>query len=257
MRRSLIATAAACCAVSAVCWIVTVGRMDGMDSGPGGDLGATGWFLATWALMMAAMMLPVVAPAAAGSEGTAADHLPIARVGRTAAFLVAYLAVWAVAGLAVYELFALVRSVAGGPLEWGRAGRGVAAAVLAAAAAYQLSAHKRRALARCRRPGPAEPSVEAGLRAGAYCVASSGPMMAALFALGAMSVWWMAVVAVLIGIERLPRDPTPGRLAGAAVFFALALGVAIAPGRVPGLTVPGSPQAMRAMHSMNDEGSMR
>jgi predicted metal-binding membrane protein len=257
MRRPLIATAAACWALSAACWVITAGRMDGMDAGPGGDLGATGWFMATWALMMAAMMLPVVAPTAAGRLGTAGDRLPVDRVAGTATFLLAYLAVWAAAGLAVYELFALLRSAAGGPLEWGRGGRWVAVAVLAAAAGYQLTGHKRRALARCRRPGPAEPAVRSGLRAGAWCVASSGPMMAALFALGVMSIWWMALVAVSIGIERLPRDPTPGRLAGAAVFFALALGVAIAPDRVPGLTVPGSPQAMRAMHTMNDEGSMR
>lgn len=76
-------------------------------------------------------------------------------------------------------------------------------------------------------------------------------MMASLFALGAMSRWWMAVIAVLIGAERLPHAPAPGRIVGACVFLALARGVAIAPASVPGLTVPGRPPAMRAMARMS------
>ena len=66
-------------------------------------------------------------------------------------------------------------------------------------------------------------------------------MMAALFALGVMSLQWMVLVAALIAAERLPRNALPGRLAAAVVFLALALGLAIAPASVPGLTIPGSP----------------
>ncbi len=45
-------------------WAVTVGRMDGMDAGPGTDLGGLDWFIVGWAVMMAAMMLPSLFPAA-------------------------------------------------------------------------------------------------------------------------------------------------------------------------------------------------
>jgi predicted metal-binding membrane protein len=45
-----------------VAWIVTVARMRGMDDGPGTDLGGLGWYLGIWVTMMAAMMLPSVAP---------------------------------------------------------------------------------------------------------------------------------------------------------------------------------------------------
>jgi predicted metal-binding membrane protein len=45
-----------------VAWIVTVNRMSGMDVGPGTDLGGLGWFVGIWVTMMAAMMLPSVAP---------------------------------------------------------------------------------------------------------------------------------------------------------------------------------------------------
>ena len=45
-----------------VAWIVTAERMRGMDAGPGTDLGGLGWYAGVWVTMMAAMMLPSVAP---------------------------------------------------------------------------------------------------------------------------------------------------------------------------------------------------
>jgi predicted metal-binding membrane protein len=64
--------------------------------------------------------------------------------------------------------------------------------------------------------------------------------MAVLFALGFMSIAWMAVVAGLIAAEKfLPS----GRLAARAValvLLVLAVSVAVAPATVPGLTIPGA-----------------
>ena len=51
--------------VAAVAWWSTADRMAGMDEGPGTDLGALGWFLGIWVVMMAAMMFPSVAPTVA------------------------------------------------------------------------------------------------------------------------------------------------------------------------------------------------
>jgi hypothetical protein len=42
-------------AVAAACWAVTANRMQGMDMGPGTDLGSLGWFAGVWLTMMAAM----------------------------------------------------------------------------------------------------------------------------------------------------------------------------------------------------------
>ena len=49
-------------ALAAVAWWSTADRMAGMDEGPGTALGALGWFLGVWVVMMAAMMFPSVAP---------------------------------------------------------------------------------------------------------------------------------------------------------------------------------------------------
>jgi predicted metal-binding membrane protein len=70
--------------------------------------------------------------------------------------------------------------------------------------------------------------------------------MAALFALGVMSLTWMALVAALITAEKtLPwgRALTYGI---AALLLVTGIAVVAAPGSVPGLTVPGAhmPAAM-------------
>jgi predicted metal-binding membrane protein len=233
-------------AVAAGCWAVSAVRMNGMDAGPGGELGATGWFTGTWAVMMTAMMVPVVTPLAVRGGR---------RLGGAVTFVAAYLALWAAAGLLVYGLVVAARHALGAELAWTQGGRWAAVAVLALAGAYQLTGGKRRSLERCRRT-TGSTGASAGLEAGANCLSSSWAMMAALFALGVMSLQWMVLVAGLIAAERLPRNPLPGRLAAAAVFLALALGVAIVPGSVPGLTIPGSPGAMKAMARMSPAPAM-
>ena len=79
---------------------------------------------------------------------------------------------------------------------------------------------------------------------GVDCVGCSGALMAVLFVLGAMSLFWMAVVAVAIFAEKvLPRGP---RLAPvfAVALVALGIWVAVSPASVPGLTEPSSSPSM-------------
>jgi predicted metal-binding membrane protein len=247
--------------LAGLAWWLSVARMRGMDDGPTVALGALGWFAATWLLMMAAMMLPAMAPVVATECFPDRRRLNSLRpVVVTAVFLAGYLAVWAVAGAGVYLALRAGRDLVGGVFEWHRAGQWLVAGVLAAATAYQLTTAKRTWLARCRAPldGPdgqpirgAGAAARAGGRAGTRCLASSWALMAALFALGVMSLIWMALVAVLIAAERLTPLASPARVAAAVVLFALAVGVAAAPGSVPGLTVPGSPAADRAMTRMS------
>ncbi len=78
--------------------------------------------------------------------------------------------------------------------------------------------------------------------------------MLILFAVGVMSIVWMLVVAALIFAEKvLPVGERLSR-AFAIGFVAVGIWVAAAPSSVPGLTQPGSPQAMQAMRAMGMHG---
>jgi predicted metal-binding membrane protein len=240
-------------ALAGAAWALTDRRMGGMDAGPGSELGGLGWFAVTWALMMAAMMLPAVAPTVAAYRRRAAWS------GATPAFAAGYLIAWLAAGLLGYALVEGARSLELGFLAWDEAGRYVAGGVILGAALYQLTEPKDACLRRCRnlrafltehwRPGRLG-ALRMGTEYGGICVACCWALMAALFALGVMSIGWMALVAALIVAERLlPWKTIAGR--GVAVVLALlALGVAFAPADVPGLTVPGSHQGAPTMDSM-------
>jgi hypothetical protein len=89
-----------------------------------------------------------------------------------------------------------------------------------------------------------------GLVHGTWCLGCCWLLMVGLFALGAMSITWMIVITLLIGLEKLLTHRLLGTSAVAAVLAALAVGVAAFPHHVPGLTIPGSPAAMRAMDAM-------
>jgi predicted metal-binding membrane protein len=229
--------AGAILAVAAAAWLLTADRMAGMDAGPGTDLGAAGWFAVSWLVMMAAMMLPSLAPAALASARAGG--------GRTVAVFVAgYLAAWTAAGLVAYLAFEAVRRLDAAFLAWDRAGRYVAAGVILAAAVYQVTAAKGACLDRCRTPLEERPAAAGGLRGGLRhgrnCIGCCAGLMAALFALGVMSLTWMAAVAALIAAERLLPWRTPAVYAVAGTLAVLAIWVAVAPGDLPGLTVPGS-----------------
>ena len=129
----------------------------------------------------------------------------------------------------------------------------MAAGVILGAGIYQLTAWKDAWLWRCRerraflqqhwRAGR-RGALRMGVEHGCSCVGCSWALMASLFALGVMSLTWMALVAGLIAAERmLPRT---ARLAVALVLLTLGTAVALVPSDVPALTVPGS-SGMAAM----------
>ncbi len=241
-----------------VAWWWTVERMAGMDAAPGTDLGTLGWYTGSWAVMMAAMMLPSFAP-------TLAAYATFTRgrgAGRWLLFTGGYLLVWIAAGLFAYGLYELGKQLFAADLSWRGGGHWLAGAVLVAAASYQLTPMKHACLARCRgqlgdpratsRLGSSA-ALEMGLRSGAWCIGCSWALMAALFALGVMSLTWMALIAVLVALEKTGSRPFAARLATAAILTALAVGVLAAPHEVPGLALPGS-QAIHAMKAMKAMG---
>jgi predicted metal-binding membrane protein len=230
--------------LAAVSWWSTADRMAGMDEGPGTELGAVVWFLGVWVVMMAAMMLPSVAPTIALYAKMTRRRSPPAPL----LFAAGYLVTWTAAGLLAYGVLALGRAALDAQLAWDAAGRWVAGGTLIVAAAYEVTPLKDACLGKCRSPlgfllgawrDGLRGALEMGARHGAWCVGCCWALMAALFAVGVMSVGWMAYVAALIAVEKvLPwrRGATYGT---AGVLLALAVLLLAAPDAVPGLTVPG------------------
>ena len=218
-------------------WAVTVDRMRGMDAGPGTDLGGLGWYLGIWVTMTAAMMLPSAAPAA--------RHVALlARRVPTLLFTGGYLAVWTGYGLLAYGVFRLVTSFDIGWLAWNRGGPYAAGVMIVAAGLYELTPLKRLSLRRCRSARHPVSALGSGLAHGVDCVGCSGALMAVLFVLGAMSLFWMAVVAVAIFAEKVLPHGTRLAPVFAVALVALGIWVAVSPGSVPGLTEPGSSPSM-------------
>src|SRR4051794_5546001 len=228
-------------ALAAVGWWSTADRMRGMDDGPWTALGTLGWFLGVWVVMMAAMMFPSLAPTVALYSRMTTDR------ARPLLFVAGYLVVWGAAGVAALAVARVGGGIAGDVLAWDRAGRWVAGATLLAAAVYELTPLKDVCLGKCRSPlgfllgawrdGRAG-SLRMGAGHGAWCVGCCWALMASLFALGIMSIVWMAFVAALIAVEKtLPwrRVATYGT---AGVLLAIGVLLLTAPDVIPSLTMP-------------------
>jgi len=227
--------------LSALAWLGTIEQshaMGAMVMGLGqigrlnqGNMGA-GLFLAMWLSMMAAMMLPTIAPMVVA-------HAAIVRrrgegVLPTLVFIAGYLLVWATIG--VVPLLA----------SWGIAQLGDAAAqshwlpalagmMLIVAGAYQFTGWKRVCLDHCQSPfafvvshdfgGGARSAVRAGVVHGAYCLGCCWAMMAVLLVVGLMNLVWMAGLFVLFFTEKhWKRGLVLAKIAGIALVI---LGAAV------------------------------
>lgn len=195
-------------------WALVVVRIRGVDMGAPATLGP---YLGMWVTMTAAMMLPSATPVVLLVDRFSPRATP--------RFLTGYALSWTAIGVAAFALVEPARAL-------GADGRHATSLLLAAAGTYQLTPLKSACLRRCRSPlsflraqarrGP----LIAGVLHGAYCVGCCAGLMAVLFALGVMSVFWMAVVAVLIGAEKLA--PHGERLARPIAFVLLATAVLLA-----------------------------
>jgi predicted metal-binding membrane protein len=198
-------------------WRMPIGEpmtgMPGMATAP--DPWSAGYWLATfamWALMMVAMMLPSAAPMvllhARLDRGT-----PAQRMRDNALFALCYLLVWtAFAALAATAQAALLDSgvLAEASLAFGD--RVLAAGVLLAAAAWQLTPAKAACLEQCRspiqfvlrywRPGAAG-AVRLGVVHGLFCLGCCWGLMLLLFVGGVMNLAWVALLATLVFVEKL------------------------------------------------------
>lgn len=230
------------CVLAGVGWWWTVGQMRGMDDGPWSALGGFGWFVLVWLVMMAAMMFPSVAPTVALYSRMTRGRAPLA----SPVFTAGYLLTWTAAGVLAWAIAAAFRLLPGP--SWDQGGRVLAAAALIAAGAYQLTRWKDVCLSKCRSPlgfllgswrdGPVG-GLGMGVKLGAWCLGCCWALMLALFALGVMSIAWMAFIAALIAVEKLFPWRALANYGIAVVLIGLGLLVLVAPAVIPGLTIPG------------------
>ena len=232
-------------ALAALAWWLTVDRMRGMDDGPGTDLGTLGWFVGVWVVMMAAMMFPSVSPTVALYSRMTRSREPLAPL----VFAGGYLLTWTAAGLLAFGISDFGGSLLGDQLAWNRSGKWVAGGILVAAALYELTPLKDVCLGKCRSPlgfllgswrGGKIGALKMGAKHGAWCVGCCWALMAALFALGVMSIAWMAFVAALIAVEKMLPWRRVAIWGTAAVLLVLGVLLVAAPDTIPGLTIPGS-----------------
>jgi predicted metal-binding membrane protein len=223
------------------------GEMEGMEGMTMGGMSAAGWsfaaalvFVAVWTVMMAAMMLPAIAPmivtfASAQARRDRAAAVPIWL------FVAGYLLVWAAIGAVVYVVVQFVPDASDDfrVLDRGAWGPLVLGIVLVAAGIYQFTPLKRVCLHHCRSPlafvalhwrdGPLG-AVRMGIVHGAYCLGCCWALFAILVMAGAMSIAWMLLVTLVIFVEKV--FPHGQRISAAVGVALILLGLVVAGLRV-------------------------
>jgi predicted metal-binding membrane protein len=244
--RTFPATAALAFVASAAVtagWCGSMASMPGMRM-PGGwtmsmawmRMPGQGWaaaaatFTGMWAVMMVAMMLPVLVPMLMRYRRAIYSPTLNALTLRVAA---GYFALWTLAGALAFAPGVALAALAMRLPALSRAAPFAFAGVLLLAGGWQLSAWKARQLACCRetidccRPPRATAGAawRHGFDLGRRCLRCCAPLTAVLFVLGVMDVRAMALVTVAVSLERLaPRGERIARLIGAALLLAGSLG---------------------------------
>lgn len=187
-------------------------------------------FIATWIVMMVAMMFPASAPMILTfSTISASKRQQQQSFVPTWVFVSSYLLVWSLCGVVAYSLALLTEMLAASfPWSMENASR-LAGAVILLAGLYQLSPLKERCLAKCRTPlhfiltswrdgyGGA---FRMGLEHGLYCLGCCWLLFVILFPLGIMNLAIMALMSGLIFTEKaLPGGRLVSKIAGAGLLL--------------------------------------
>ena len=196
-----------------------------------GNMGAVA-FLAMWLTMMAAMMLPTIAPMVLAHHAVA--HRRLEGALSTLAFVAGYLLVWSAIGLVVFAAYSVYS-------QWGdEAARShwlltLAGETLVFAGAYQFIRWKRVCAEMCRSPlafvyiydsrRGMRNALRAGSIYGAYCLGCCWAAMTVLVVVGLMSLVWMTILSVLFFLEKNWKHG--GAVAKIAGIGLMVLGVAV------------------------------
>ena len=231
-RRSSPALWAGLLVVAAFAWVLLIRQSPGMPASMAGPWLVFGEFLLLWVVMMAAMMLPSVAPVASmyltvlrnRRTGTAAAHV--------AALVAGYLLAWAGFGLAAFGISRALGKLTpmGMSMAPSRLAVWSAAITLAVAGLYQFTPLKAVCLRHCRSPlgfllhfgsySGRLRDVRIGAYHGGYCVGCCWSLMLVLVAVGVMNMAWMAGLTAVVFLEKVWRS---GKAFGYAVGGAMIL----------------------------------
>ena len=187
-------------------------------------------FVASWGVMMTAMMLPSALPMIAlygatrrGNAATRADGVPVAL------FTLVYLVAWAATGVPVYLAHTALMTLPPQGLAY------AIAVVLVAAGAFQCSPLKQACLRACRSPlgflfghwrAGRWGSLVLGWRHAWYCVGCCWALMLVLVVAGAMGLPWVLLITGVVAAEKLlPGGEWIARISGGALAL---LGVVVA-----------------------------
>ncbi|MFE7277306.1 DUF2182 domain-containing protein [Streptomyces sp. NPDC057623] len=239
--------------IAVLAWALTIGQARDMGVEPGTMGLALPLFLLLWVTMMAAMMLPSMAPVAiTWVRGIGRQSSGWARTARTVEFVGGYLLVWTAFGLLAYAALAFTGNLVD---DHPTAGRWIGSIAFLLAGLYQLGPLKTVCLRHCRDPlshlvryaGFRRPArdLRVGVHHGSYCVGCCAGLMVVLVPLGVMNVAAMAALALVIFVEKLwSRGPLVAVVVGIAF---LVLG-ALAP--FQDWLLPGLQDSMPSMDDM-------
>jgi predicted metal-binding membrane protein len=224
--------------IAGLAWLAVIAVAPGM-SAMGGTMGlGLLAFIPVWTLMMAAMMLPSVAPVAILYERSITDN----RILRLAVFAASYIVVWGLAGLPAFAIATALSSVA---MDHPQITRYIAAGIFLVLGLYQVSPLKDKCLSHCRSPfsllmhygnfhGPLR-DLRAGTHHALYCLGCCWALMLVLVVAGIMNVLVMIALAAVILIEKYwSRGPAFSRVVAAAAVD-LAVAAIWVPSLSPGL----------------------
>lgn len=174
--------------------------------------------LAMWVAMVLAMMLPTAAPTFRAYADNAG--------GAAIALIAGYTSVWLIVSLmaSAAQLW-LVHLGALAP-QMAPAGVALSASILLAAGIYQFTPLKLACLVRCRNPRIADVDRGAGVafrigvEEGLACLGCCWAMMAVMFAAGLMNLAAMALLGVIMGLEKVASGLRPTYFLGVLLILA-------------------------------------
>ncbi len=165
------------------------------------SFGSGALVLAMWVAMVFAMMVPTAAP----TFRAYADNVGMGSI----ALIAGYTTVWLVISLLASAVQVWLVHLGALAPHMAPAGVALSASILIAAGIYQFTPLKWACLVRCRNPrvayieGGAGPAFRIGVEEGLACLGCCWAMMAVMFAAGLMNLAAMALLGVLMGLEKL------------------------------------------------------